>query len=239
MGDRAAKDALYDGFAALAKAFANGRRAELVDVLAQGERSVEELASEIGQSLPNTSQHLRQLAQAGLVRARRQGSNVIYSLAGPQVGTAWRVLRGLAAEQLAEMDRLVAAYLGDRGGLEMISRQDLVARIAAGEVIVLDVRPDAEYRAGHIPGARPVPPRELERRLAELADTADASAAGGPVEIVAYCRGPYCVYADQAVRFLTARGRRARRLEDGFPEWAAADLPVETGTDRPARRSVG
>ena len=225
MGDRAAKDALYDGFAAIVKAFANGRRAELVDVLAQGERSVEELAVEIGQSLPNTSQHLRQLAQAGLVRGRRQGSNVIYALADPTVGAAWRTLRQLAVQRAAEVDRLVAAYLGDRASLETISRGELAARMRAEGVVVLDVRPEAEFRAGHIAGARPVPPAELEQRLADLP--------GGSRQIVAYCRGPYCVYADQAVRFLCGRGLRARRLEDGFPEWAAAGLPVETGHPRP------
>jgi rhodanese-related sulfurtransferase len=221
MGDRAAKDALYDGFATIGKALSNGRRAELVDVLAQGERSVEELAAEIGQSLANTSQHLRHLAQAGLVTSRRQGTNVIYGLAGPTVAQAWRVLRDLAVDRVAQLDRLVAAYLGDRAGLETISRAELAERLRADAVVVLDVRPEQEFRAGHVAGARPVPPAELERRLAELPEAG--------VEIVAYCRGPFCVYADEAVRLLTGRGVRARRLEDGFPEWAAAGLPVEVG----------
>jgi rhodanese-related sulfurtransferase len=221
MGDRAAKDALYDGFATIAKALSSGRRAELVDVLSQGERSVEDLAAEIGQSLPNTSQHLRHLAQAGLVSSRRQGSNVIYSLLSPAVAQAWRTMRDLAVDRVAQLDRLLSAYLGDRDGLETISRDELAARLRTDGVVVLDVRPEAEFRAGHVAGARPVPPQELARRLAELPDTG--------AEVVAYCRGPFCVYADEAVRVLTARGLRSRRLEDGFPEWAAAGLPVELG----------
>lgn len=221
MGDRAAKDALYEGFATIAKALSSGRRAELVDVLCQGERSVEDLAAEIGQSLANTSQHLRHLARAGLVSSRRQGTNVIYSLAGPGVAAAWRTLRDLAVDRVAQVDRLVAAYVGDRTGLETISRSELADRLRTGDVVVLDVRPEAEFRAGHVAGARPVPPGELQRRLGELPD---------PVgEVVAYCRGPFCVYADEAVRILTARGVRSRRMEDGFPEWAAAGLPVEIG----------
>lgn len=229
MGDRAAKDALYDGFAVVAKAFANGRRAEIVDVLGQGERSVEELAGEIGQSLANTSQHLRHLAQAGLVRSRRDGARVIYSLAAPEVAQAWQALRALAVQQLAEVDRLVYAYLGDRSQLETITRTELVSRMRGEDILVLDVRPDAEYRAGHISGARPVPPTELADRLAGL---------DPGVEVVAYCRGPFCVYADEAVRALTSAGRKARRLQDGFPEWAAEGLPVTTGAEagRPATR---
>ncbi|MGQ0845211.1 MAG: ArsR/SmtB family transcription factor [Sporichthyaceae bacterium] len=221
MSDRHAKDALYDGFASTVKALANGRRVELVDVLSQGERSVEELAAEIGQSVANTSQHLRQLALAGLVVGRRQGSNVFYALSDPSVAAAWRTLRDLAVERLAQLDRLVAAYTGDRSGLETVGRAELADRLRTGGVLVLDVRPEAEFRSGHVPGARAVPPAELERRLADLP--------AGTEEVVAYCRGPFCVYADDAVRLLNARGRRARRLEDGFPEWAAAGLPVETG----------
>lgn len=217
---RAAKDSLYDGFALIAKALANGRRAELVDVLGQGERCVEELAAEIGQSVANTSQHLRTLAQAGLVRSRRDGSRVIYAVAGPGVTAIWRGMRDLAVERVAEVDRLVGAYLGDRSGLETVSRTELAARLQDGDVLVLDVRPEAEFRAGHITGALPVPPAELERRLADLPAN---------VEVVAYCRGQYCIYSDDAVRILRGRGRAARRLEDGYPEWAAAGLPVTTG----------
>ena len=220
MADRAAKDALYDGFAVVAKGFASGRRAEIIDVLIQGERSVEDLAAAIGQSTANTSQHLRQLANAGLVRSRRDGSRIIYSLTSPEVGLAWATLRALAVDHVADMKRLVVDYLGDRDGLETISRAELAKRLRRDDVIVLDVRPEAEFRAGHIEGARPVPPSELERRLAELPDDG---------EIVAYCRGPYCVYADEAVRALSTRGHRARRLEEGFPEWQRAGLPVASG----------
>jgi rhodanese-related sulfurtransferase/DNA-binding HxlR family transcriptional regulator len=222
MVDRAAKDRLYDGFAAVAKAFASGRRAEIIEVLVQGERSVEELADEIAQSTANTSQHLRQLSHAGLVRSRRDGSRIIYSLTSPDVGRTWATLRALAADHLADMNRLVADYLGDRDGLETIGRAELAKRLRSDDVIVLDVRPEAEFRAGHIEGARPIPPNELEQRLADLPDDG---------EIVAYCRGPYCVYADEAVRALAARGRRARRLEDGYPEWASAGLPVASGAE--------
>ena len=219
---RAAKDALYDGFATVAKGFASGRRAEIIDVLAQGARSVDELADTIGQTTANTSQHLRQLAHAGLVRSRRDGARIIYTLTSPQVAQAWATLRNLAVDHLADMKRLTADYVGQRDNMETISRAELASRLRRDDVIVIDVRPEAEFRASHIKSARFVPPGELERRLAELPDDG---------EIVAYCRGPYCVYADEAVRTLTAQGRRARRLEDGFPEWARAGLPVESEID--------
>ncbi|MCF6735532.1 metalloregulator ArsR/SmtB family transcription factor [Blastococcus sp. KM273129] len=217
MGNRQAKDALYDALASVAKALGNGRRAELVDVLAQGERSVEELAAEIGQSVANTSQHLQVLLRAGLVRTRRDGARVYYSLATEAVGALWRSMREVAGGHVARIDELAAAYLGDRSQLAEISREELLARMRAGEVVVLDVRPPAEYAAGHLPDAVNVPPDELEARLADLP-------AGQPV--VAYCRGPLCAYADTAVRALTAAGRPALRLVDGLPEWAAAGLPV-------------
>src|ERR671939_613473 len=220
MGDRAAKDALYDGFAVVAKALANGRRAEIVDVLGQGERSVEELAAEIGQTVANTSQHLRQLAGAGLVRTRRDGNRVIYALTSPQVGQLWVTLRSVAADHVAQIDRLATAYLGDREGLPTISRDELARRLRTGDVVILDVRPVAEYRAGHILGARSVPVAALDTELDRLGDGQ---------EVVAYCRGPYCVYADDAVRELRRRGVPARRLEDGYPEWAEAGLPTAAG----------
>ena len=207
---RAAKDALFDGFARIAAALGSGRRAEIVEVLAQGERTVEEVADAIDQSLANTSHHLRTLARAGLVTGRRDGSHVRYRLASERVGEVWMALRGLAAEQLDDLDRLAAAYLGDRQALSTIRRDELMNRLDAGEVLVIDVRPEVEYRAGHLPGAVSVPPDRLEERLPDLP---------GDREIVAYCRGPYCVYADDAVRWLTAHGRRAWRLEDGLPEW--------------------
>jgi rhodanese-related sulfurtransferase len=217
MGNRQAKDALYDALASVAKALGSGRRAELVDVLAQGERSVEDLAAEIGQSVANTSQHLQILLRAGLVRTRRNGARVYYSLTTEAVGALWRSMREVAGVHVARIDELAAAYLGDRSQLAEISREELLARMRAGEVVVLDVRPPAEYAAGHLPDAVNVPPDELEARLADLP-------AGQPV--VAYCRGPLCAYADTAVRALTAAGRPALRLVDGLPEWAAAGLPV-------------
>lgn len=220
MGDRQAKDALYDGLARVGKAIGSGRRAELVDVLVQGERSVEELAAEIGQSVANTSQHLQLLLRAGLVRTRREGTRVHYSLAGDSVAELWAALRDVAAEHVAELDDLAASYLGDRSDLETISREELRRRLAQRDVVVLDVRPRAEYAAGHIRGAVSVPLEELETRLRELPPGTD---------VAAYCRGPYCVYADDAVRTLRRRGIRAVRLEDGFPEWARQGLPVTRG----------
>jgi rhodanese-related sulfurtransferase len=217
MGDRRAKDALYDGLASVAKALGNGRRAELVDVLAQGERSVEALAGEIDQTVANTSQHLQVLLRAGLVRTRRDGAWVYYSLASDAVGALWRSMREVSAAHVARIDELATAYLGDRSQLAEIGRDELLERMRAGEVVVLDVRPPAEYAAGHLPGAVNVPPDELEGRLAGLP-------AGQPV--VAYCRGPLCAFADTAVRALNAQGRPALRLVDGLPEWAAAGLPV-------------
>ena len=221
VGDRQAKNALFDGLASVARALGNGRRAELVDVLVQGERRVEDLAGEIGQTVANTSQHLQVLLRAGLVTTRRDGTRVYYALAGPPVAALWTAVRGVAAGHVAELDELAAAYLGDRSGLETVSREQLAERLHKGDVVVLDVRPVPEYAAGHVPGAINVPPGDLDRRLDELPD-------GKPV--IAYCRGPYCVYADEAVRALAARGRPALRLVDGLPEWAAAGLPVAAGT---------
>jgi rhodanese-related sulfurtransferase/DNA-binding transcriptional ArsR family regulator len=220
MGERAAKDALFDGFALVGKALGSGRRAELVDVLAQGERPVEELAREIGQSVANTSQHLQQLLRAGLVKTRRDGTRVYYALASDRVRNLWQLLREVAAEHVGELDRLAEAYLGDRAGLESMSQSELRARLRTGDVVVLDVRPAPEYAAGHIAGARSLPLADLARRLRDLPKDS---------EVVAYCRGPYCVYADDAVRLLRRRGFQATRLEDGFPEWARAGLPTASG----------
>ena len=168
MGSRQAKDALYDALASVAKALGNGRRAELVDVLAQGERSVEELAGEIGQTVANTSQHLQVLLRAGLVRTRRDGPRVYYSLAGDAVGALWRAMRQVAGAHVHRIDELATAYLGDRSQLATIGREELLERMRAGEVVVLDVRPPAEYAAGHLPDAVNIPPEELETRLAGL-----------------------------------------------------------------------
>src|SRR5215204_334252 len=218
MGDRQTKDALFDAFSEVAKALGNGRRGELVDVLAQGERHVDELAAEIGQSLANTSFHLRVLAAAGVVTTRREGTRIYYRLVSARVGDLWAALRDVAAAHHEQLDELAAAYLGDRSRLEQIGRRELAERIAAGEVVVVDVRPTAEFAAGHITGAHSIPIDQLAANIKDLP-------AG--VEVVAYCRGPYCVFADDAVRLLRRRGRPARRLEDGFPEWERAELPVE------------
>lgn len=220
MGDRRAKDALYDAFGDVAKAIANGRRAELVDVLAQGERHVDDLADEIGQSVANTSFHLRTLAAAGLVATRRDGTRIYYRLASERVADLWSAIRDVTAAHHAELDELATAYLGDRSRLDEIGRDELTRRIDAGDVVVLDVRPPAEYAAGHIAGAMSIPIDDLAARMEAL--PAD-------VEVVAYCRGPYCVFADEAVRLLRRRGRAAMRLQDGFPEWRRADLPVVSG----------
>jgi rhodanese-related sulfurtransferase len=219
MADRAAKDALYDGLAAVAKALGNGRRAELVDVLAQGERPVEELASEIGQSVANTSHHLQHLLRTGLVRTRRDGTHIFYSLATGRVAELWAAVRDVASTQVAELDGLASAYLGDRSSLDTISREELARRVRDGDVVVLDVRPEPEYRAGHIAGAISLPVEEIVRRLRTIPQDR---------QVVAYCRGPFCVYADDAVRMLGRRGYRAARLDDGYPEWDRAGLPVET-----------
>ena len=217
MSDRAAKDALFASFGSVAKALGNGHRAELVDVLAQGERSVDELASEIDESVANTSQHLQVLARSGLVRSRRNGTRVIYRLASDRVAALWNELCGVASTHLAELEVLATAYLGARSEIETVSAEELAARLADGQVVLLDVRPAREYAAGHIAGAFPAPLDELEQIASYLASDKD---------VVAYCRGPYCVYADDAVRLLHARGISARRLDAGFPEWRRAGYPV-------------
>jgi rhodanese-related sulfurtransferase/DNA-binding transcriptional ArsR family regulator len=218
MANRAAKTALFDEFARAAKALGSGRRLELLDVLANGERTVEALAGEVALSVANTSQHLQILRQAGLVAIRRQGTSIYYRLAAPEVFELWRALRILAAGRLAEVERLAAAYLGGRDRLEPVTREELARRLEDGDdLVVLDVRPAAEYAAGHLPGAVSIPVGELRRRLAELPTDS---------EIVAYCRGPYCAFAHEAVAVLREEGFSARRLEDGLPEWAAAGLAV-------------
>lgn len=219
MGSGTAKSALFDALASVAQALGSGRRAEIVDVLAQGERSVEEIAAEIAQSVANTSQHLQVLARAGLVRTRRDGNRVIYRLASERVGDLWAAVRDVAVRHVAEVSVLADEYLGERDGIEQLSAKELEQRLASGDVVVLDVRPEPEYRAGHIAGARSAPIASLEGAVSRLPRRR---------EIVAYCRGPYCVYADDAVRLLRARGLKARRLDVGFPEWQRAGLPVET-----------
>jgi rhodanese-related sulfurtransferase len=213
-----AKAELFDAFASVAGALGSGRRAEIVDVLAQGERSVEEVAGEIDRSVAVTSHHLRLLARAGLARPRREGNRVFYRLASERVAELWAAVRDVATQHVAEVAVLAGEYLGDRDGVEVLSAPELRERLEEGKVVVLDVRPEVEYHAGHIPGAVSAPLEQLE-----------SIAPGLPKrrEVVAYCRGPYCVYADDAVRLLRARGLRARRLDVGFPEWRRSGLPVE------------
>ena len=221
MASGAAKVALFDAFASAAQALGSGRRAEIVDILAQGERSVEEIASEISQSAANTSQHLRVLARAGLVRSRREGTRILYRLASERVGDLWAAVCEVAVRHVAEVSVLADEYLGERDGVEEVSAAELEQRLARGDVVVLDVRPEPEYRAGHIAGARSAPLPALAALVPKLPRRR---------EIVAYCRGPYCVYADDAVRLLRQRGLKARRLDVGFPEWRRADRPIEVAS---------
>ena len=213
------KNRLYAQFARIGKTLGSPHRLELLELLGQGERTVESLAGEIGASIANASQHLQALRQASLVESRKQGQFVYYRLADPAISDLCRALRTVSERRLAELDRLVREHFGDRPG-EPVSMQELLKRARSADVVVLDTRPASEYEAGHIAGAISVPVADLRRRLKELPKTR---------EYVAYCRGPYCVYADQAVELLQAKGRRARRLLEGFPEWRAAGLPVETG----------
>lgn len=211
------KDALLTAFAEIGKALASPLRLELLDLLAQGERSVEALADTAAARLGNTSAQLRQLRVAGLVSTRREGTHVYYRLAGPAVAALLAEVRATAVTHNAEAARAAADYLG--AGVEHIGRDELLQRARSRQVTVIDVRPAPEYAAGHIPGAVSFPIDELPARLDEL----------GNDEIVAYCRGAYCVFARDAVRVLHAHGRRARRLEDGFLEWRLAGLPVTAG----------
>jgi rhodanese-related sulfurtransferase/DNA-binding transcriptional ArsR family regulator len=218
MGDRDRKDALFAEFARVGKAMGSPKRLELLDLLAQGERSVDALAATAGMSVTLTSAHLQTLRQAGLLAVRRDGTKAYYRLGGSDVAALYAALRSVAATHLPDVAAAAANYLGtDADTVEEIDRKSLLALARAGRITVLDVRPAEEYAAGHIPGALSVPVAELRRRIAEL--PADQ-------EIVAYCRGPYCAFAPEAVRLLRAAGRAARRLEDGLPEWAAAGLPV-------------
>ena len=219
MGQLDAKAALFDAFASVAAALASGRRAEIVDLLAQGERSVEEIARETGQSVAATSHHLRLLAKSGLAHSRRDGRRIYYRLASVRVAELWAAVRDVASRHVAEVAVLAEEYLGDRNHIEQLTAPELVNRLEAGRVVLLDVRPEPEFLAGHIAGARSAPLAILDEVASRLPRRR---------EIVAYCRGPYCVYADAAVRLLRARGLGARRLDIGFPEWQRAGLPIET-----------
>jgi len=211
MASSTAKQALFEAIALMGKAFASPRRLELLDLLAQAPRGVEELAEQSGQSVANASQHLQALHAAGMVTRTREGARVVYALAGEEALRLWLALRDASAAQLAEVERAAHDYLGE--DVETIGREDLLERLASGDVVLVDVRPQEEFAAGHIEGARSIPLAELERRLAEL--PADR-------EVVAYCRGPFCAYSHEAVRQLNDAGRKALRLEDGWPEWRLA-----------------
>ena len=211
------KNELYDQFARLAKAMASGRRLELIDLLAQGPRTVESLAEETEQSVANTSQHLQVLRQGRLVETTRRGNHIHYRLADDHVLRLWTGLRIAGEARLAEIGSLVQTFMSDRGALRPVSQPELRRQMEEGQIIVLDVRPASEYNAGHIAGARSIPIEELNSRLRELPKSR---------RIVAYCRGPYCVFADEAVMRLRASGYKAVLLEGGFPEWKLRGFPV-------------
>jgi rhodanese-related sulfurtransferase len=213
------KDELYAQFARIGKALSNPHRLELLELLAQGERSVEDLAAEANLPIANASQHLQVLRAAQLVDVRRDGLYAYYRLSDERVFRVWQALRELGELQLAEVNRLVQSFLQDRSPLKSITTSELLERMEAGDIVILDVRPDLEYQSGHIPEARSIPIDELETRLGELPRDQ---------EIIAYCRGPYCVFADEAVTLLQNHGYRARRLIDGLPDWQALNLPVES-----------
>ena len=216
MSSSEAKSALFEAIAMMGKAFASPVRLELLDLLAQASRTVDELARASGQSTANTSQHLQALHAAGMVTRAREGTSVRYALAGAEALSLWLALRDASVARLAEVERAARDYLGE--DVDTIGRAELIARLGRGDVVLIDVRPAEEYEAGHIDGARSIPIEELESRLAEL--PADR-------EVVAYCRGPFCAYAHEAVRRIRADGRPARRLEDGWPEWRLAGKPAK------------
>jgi rhodanese-related sulfurtransferase/DNA-binding transcriptional ArsR family regulator len=221
MSSRAAAGTVRAALAEVAKALAHEHRVELIEQLAQGPRSVEALAERVGLSLANASQHLQQLRRAGLVSTQRDGKRVVYRLADEvetDIVSLLGALRHVAEHAVASMERIVATYFRARDELEPVAAKELLARLHRGDVVILDVRPEDEYGLGHLPGALNVPLRQLEQRLSELPRRR---------EVIAYCRGPYCVLSFEAVAALRARGFRVRRFEAGFPEWKAAGLPIE------------
>ncbi|HLH79381.1 MAG TPA: metalloregulator ArsR/SmtB family transcription factor [Chthonomonas sp.] len=220
---RRLKEALYEQFARIGRALANPHRLELLDLLAQGERTVEDLARETELSVANVSQHLQILRGARLVEVRRSGLYAYYRLADSRVFSLWRSLRTFGETRLAEIQQVVASYFNNRDSLQAITLKELKERLAEGSVIVIDVRPYDEYLQGHIPAAKAIPLEELERRLQELPRDQ---------EIVAYCRGPYCIFADEAVALLQQHGFKALRLSEGLPDWQDEGLPVEVGGDK-------
>jgi DNA-binding transcriptional ArsR family regulator/rhodanese-related sulfurtransferase len=215
------KDRLYGQLARIGKALGSPHRLEILELLAQGERTVDSLATEIGLSLANASQHLKALRQAALVDSRKEGLFVFYRLVDPDVFELSKVIRSVAERRLADFERVVREHFTDRDDAEAVPMAELLKRARSNRVVVLDTRPASEYLAGHIAGAISVPVDDLQRRLKELTKGK---------EYVAYCRGPYCVYADRAVEILRTHGRRARRLVEGFPEWRSAGLPIEIGS---------
>jgi rhodanese-related sulfurtransferase/DNA-binding transcriptional ArsR family regulator len=225
---RTFKDDAYGQIARIGKAVSSPKRLELVDLLCQTERTVEDLAEETGMSIANTSQHLQILDAARLVQSRKRGRFVVYSIAHALVGEFFRVLRGLAEKRLAELEQIRARFLHSRGDLSPVHRDTLIKRVRSGKVVVIDVRPLEEYRTAHIPRALSIPLKELKRRISELPASK---------EIVAYCRGPFCVLAIDAVRLLRSKGLRAHRLEASVHDWEALGFPVITGDD-PARAPV-
>jgi rhodanese-related sulfurtransferase len=217
---RQLKDQLFEQFARIGKALSNGRRLELLELLAQRERTVEELATEAAMSVANCSQHLQVLRGAQLVEVRREGLYASYRLADQQVLSLWLSFRQLGEARLAEVSRVVETYLKDRQALQPITNEELIARLRKRDVVVLDVRPEEEFRAGHIAAAQSIPIAELKKRLNEIPKRST---------VIAYCRGPYCVFADDAVSLLRKHGYEALRLQAGFPEWKMQGLPIATG----------
>lgn len=219
MDKRTFKDKIYGELAKVTKAIANPRRMEVIDLLAQGPFSVEQIAEHTGMSIANASQHLQVLKSARLVEASRKSNFIFYHLSGEKAFNAWRTLRELGMTQIAEVERLIKDFRNSRYKLESVTIDELLKKIESEDVIVLDVRPEEEFRRGHIHKAVSIPIDQLSERLKELPKTA---------EIIAYCRGPFCVYADEAVEMLTEKGFKAKRLEEGFPDWQSEGLPVNT-----------
>lgn len=220
MSSGGAKRQLFACVAETAKVLGHGHRLEIVEMLAQGERSVESLAERVGLSVANTSQHLRLMRRAGILASRRDGKRILYRVSDPSVLTLTAALRRVAERNAAEVRAIVDGYFRERDALEPVTRRELARRLKDGLVTVLDVRPADEFAAGHLPRAVNIPLRELTRRLREIPKRR---------AVVAYCRGPYCVLAYEAVALLRGRGFKVQRLEDGFPEWKASGLPVESG----------
>lgn len=218
MAHREFKDRLYGEFSRIGKAVSSPQRLEFLDLLGQREWSVEELARETSQSVANASAHLKVLRSAQLVETRREGARIFYRLADQNVVQLWQVIREIGESRLAEIDRIVDQFVADRDEFQPIDSRELLARLDDGDVVVLDVRPHSEFEAGHLPGARSIPIDELESHLKEL---------NREQEVIAYCRGPYCLFADEAVDLLRQHGYRARRLADGLPDWRMAGLPIE------------